>query len=176
MKISDLQLHLRGASKPVTFTIATDERERWIEAHQPEDECIRFSEYRSVDHRSFFVNNRHIVAARLLNDQMLEISNDYDAVWTHRDQPDPTTGEYAPELWRFCFWVSGCSEPFEVEGLDELDYVTISCALLNLEHEGRSYLTVVDEDNEPISIRVEDVMLAEGFDYLNYELKEQVMP
>ncbi|KAF0177664.1 MAG: hypothetical protein FD161_2308 [Limisphaerales bacterium] len=157
---------------PVTFAIATDERERWLESRQPEHHCTGFGEYRTLDHHHLFVSSAHIVAARLLNDQVLEVPDDYDEAWKKREQPNSETMEFIPESWRFRFWVNGCDEPFEVSDLDEHDFVTISCALLNYEHSGESFVTVVDEDGEPISLRIADVMLADGFDCLNYKVEE----
>ncbi len=171
MKLSELQLYLRGRLETLTFPIATDERNRWIEQRQPEIENSGFGEYRTVDHYHLFINSDHVVASRLLNDQMLNVSDNYDAQWKRREQPDSKTGEFAPELWRFRFWITGCEQPFEVADLDEHDFVTISCSLLDYEHQGKSYLTLTDEDGEPISLRIADVMLAAGFDYRNYEIK-----
>src|SRR6266496_5962598 len=114
MQLSELVLHLHGVPKPVAYPIASDERDRWLERHQPEHKSSGFCEYRTVNHRHLFINSNHIVVARLLNDEIIEVPDDYDVEWKQREQPDAKTGEYSSELWRFRFWLRGCDEPFDV--------------------------------------------------------------
>jgi hypothetical protein len=173
MKSSELVLHLRGCVEPICYNIATDERQRWLDSHQPERRLHGFGEYRSINHCHLFINHNHVVVARLLNDQMLQVPDNYDEAWSRRKETEPESGDFWPERWFFRFWVQGINAPFKVADLDEHDFVTISCGLLNNEHDGQAFVSVVDEDGEPISFRIADVMLAEGFDYQNYEMADR---
>lgn len=162
MKHSELVLHLRGFAEPLTYQIATDERQRWIDAHKAKSDG--FGEYRTTDHFHLFINHASVPISRLLNDQMLDVPDDYDSAWSRRKSKDSETGEFSQERWTFRFWIIGLAEPIEIQELDEHDFVTISCSLLN----DKAFVSVIDEDHEPVFFRVADILLAEGFDHHNY--------